>query len=296
MLPLEPLQIMMDHHVTVIIPTYNRAHMIPRAVESARAQTYKDLDIIVVDDGSTDETPQVMEALVSDKVRYLRLELNAGAQAARNAGVRAAAGGLIAFLDSDDEWDPRKIELQVAKIKTSPPDVGLIYCGIRRIDKDGRRVHDHVPRHRGRIFEALLQHNVIGGMSVALTRADVLREVGLFDERLRARQDLDMWLRIARRYEIDYVPEKLVIYHVHRGRTSENKSSRLQGTLALLGKLHDDLKTRPKVRATHYYALARLYGQIGEVHKERRYLRRSLKATRRFRTFIRLLLALFKWP
>jgi hypothetical protein len=203
---------------------------------------------------------------------------------------------LIAFLDSDDEWDPRKIELQVAKIKTSPPEVGLIYCGIRRIDQDGRWVRDHLPRHRGRIFEALLQHNVIGGMSVALIRAEVLREVGPFDERLRARQDLDMWLRIARRYEIDYVPEKLVIYHVHRGRTSENKSSRLQGTLALLGKLHDDLKTRPKVRATHYYALARLYGQIGDVHKERRYLQRSLKSKSRVRTFIRLVQALFKIP
>lgn len=283
---------MKDRHVTVIIPTHNRAAMIERSVQSALAQSYEDLDVIVVDDGSTDNTAEVVERIVDDRLRYIRREKNAGAQAARNAGVRAASGDLIAFLDSDDEWDPLKIELQVEKLSTCPPSVGMVYCGIRRIDQDGRTVPDRIPRYRGRLFERLLQKNIIGGMSVALIRADVLREVGPFDERLRARQDLDMWLRIARHYEIDFVPEKLVVYHLHRGRTSENKAARLQGTLALLGKLHDDLRERPAVRATHYYALARLYGQHGQRAAERRFLQRSLGARVRPRTLARYVLTL----
>ena len=247
--------------------------MVVRAVESALSQTYENLDVIVVDDGSTDDTAEVMR-----RVRYIRRERNMGAQAARNAGVDAATGTFIAFLDSDDEWEQRKVALQVARMSKCSPEVGMVYCGIRRVDERGRRIRDHNPTHRGRLFDALLERNVIGGMSVALIRTDVLRDVGPFDENLRARQDLDMWLRIARRFEIDFVAERLVIYHEHRNRTSVNKQARLQGTTALLEKLSDDLKTRPRVRAIHHYAIARLYGQLDDVIGERESLRRSLEA------------------
>ncbi len=280
--------LVMDDLVSIIIPTYNRAAMVEQAVASALNQTHRNIEIIVVDDGSTDDTATVMSRLIDERVRYIRREQNRGAQAARNAGVTAARGSLIAFLDSDDTWDARKIAIQAEKLIASGTEVGMVYCGIRRIDSGGRKVPDRVPRHRGNLFEVLLKHNVIGGMSTAMIRAEVLADVGPFDERLRARQDLDMWLRIARRYEIDYVEEKLVTYVMHRGRTSENKSARLQGTLALLGKLHDDLKDRPRARAIHYYALARLYAQRGESTQARRYLKRSLSARFSFRTLAQL--------
>ena len=275
--------------VSVIIPTYNRAAMVRRAIDSALAQSYAAIEVIVVDDGSTDQTPQIVAAVSDPRVRYLRRDENRGAQVARNAGIAAATGQYLAFLDSDDEWHQEKIARQAALLDRSPDDVGLVYCGIRRIDQDGRPTHDHKPRHRGNVFEDLLLHNVIGGMSVALIRASVFHTIGPFDERLRARQDLDMWLRIARHYRVDYVPEKLVTYHVHRGRTSENKSSRLQGTLALMAKLRHDLAVRPKARAVHFFALARLYRQRNDRGRERRYLRRSLQAQFRIRTLGRYL-------
>ena len=170
----------------------------------------------------------------------------------------------------------------------------MVYCGIRRVDERGRRIRDHNPTHRGRLFDALLERNVIGGMSVALIRADVLRDVGPFDESLRARQDLDMWLRIARRFEIDFVDERLVIYHEHGNRTSVNKRARLQGTTALLEKLGDDLKSRPRIRGIHYYALARLHGQMGDTINERIALRRSLEAHVSMRALIKYGLTLLK--
>jgi len=115
--------------ISVISPTYNRAHLITRAVHSVLNQTYQDFEYIVVDDASTDNTEEVIKGFKDERIKYIKHEKNRGPSAARNTGIKAAKGEYIGFLDSDDEWLPEQAEKQVSKFLESPDNVGVIYCG-----------------------------------------------------------------------------------------------------------------------------------------------------------------------
>ena len=141
--------------VSVIIPTYNRAHLLPRALESVLAQTFEDLEVLVVDDGSTDGTEAVVTGY-DDRVRYLRQPQNAGVSAARNRGLREARGEFVAFLDSDDEWFPEKLARQVERFRELPDRVGLLYCGVQFGRRPDREDWTFRPKHRGDVYETML--------------------------------------------------------------------------------------------------------------------------------------------
>lgn len=115
--------------VSVIIPTYNRAHLLGRAIQSVLAQTYEDFEIIVVDDASTDVTEQVVKSFADDRINYIRHQKNKGGSSARNTGIKAAKGEFIAFLDSDDEWVPKKLEKEINRLQTLSNEVGVFYGG-----------------------------------------------------------------------------------------------------------------------------------------------------------------------
>jgi glycosyltransferase involved in cell wall biosynthesis len=197
--------------VSAVIPTYNRGSVIGRAVASVRAQTYPDVEIIVVDDGSTDDTLSRLEEMSDPSLRVLRTPVNAGASAARNLGIAEARGELIAFLDADDEWLPDKTERQVARFAEAPEGVGVVYCGIREVSPDWPPI-DRVPRHRGDLYETLRVVNVLRTSGV-MVRRPVFEAVGGFDTALPARHDWDLWLRIARHYAVEFVPDIAVRYH-----------------------------------------------------------------------------------
>lgn len=194
--------------VSVVIPTYNRSAFLKEAVDSVLAQTAAADEVIVVDDGSTDETPAVLKAF-GPHVRSLRQE-NAGVSAARNAGIRAARGEWLAFLDSDDLWRPRKLEAQLAYLSARPE---MRICQVEEIwIRNGKRLN---PRkyHRkpsGFCFPLLLDRCLVSPSAVMIHR-DVLEEVGLFDETLPACEDYDLWLRIGCRWPIGLAEEPLVV-------------------------------------------------------------------------------------
>lgn len=197
--------------VSVVIPVHNRKQLVPRAVESVLSQTRPPEEIIVVDDGSTDGTA----AAVVDRfagVRCLRQERRSGVSAARNRGVVAATGDWIAFLDSDDEWLPEKLERQLAALTESP---GHRICHTDEIwIRRGRRVNQGL-RHAkagGRIFRQCLPLCVISPSSVVLERR-LLDDLGGFDETLPACEDYDLWLRICASRPVLFVAEPLVIKH-----------------------------------------------------------------------------------
>jgi glycosyltransferase involved in cell wall biosynthesis len=199
--------------VSVIIPTFNRAELLPRALESVIAQTFDDYEILVVDDESTDETKDVVLSYGEARIRYLRQAENAGPGAARNRGLREARGDLIAFLDSDDEWLPDKLTRQVSLFREIAPEVGLVYTGVESVFGDGTRKIDP-PSRRGDVYESMLQQNVIhGGGSNVMMRRNVVATIGYFDEEFSAIEDYDYWLRITRFFEIDFVDETLIRYH-----------------------------------------------------------------------------------
>lgn len=199
--------------VSVIIPTYNRAHLLRRTLDSVRAQTFADFEVLVVDDGSTDDTEAVVTGYDDARVRYLRQPENRGVSAARNRGLREVRGEFIAFLDSDDEWLPDKLARQVARFRELPEEVGLVYTGVESVFGDGSRQVD-LPKWRGDVYRMMLLKNVIhGGGSNVMLRRNVVASVGFFDEALPAIEDYDYWLRVTRFFRIDFVEEALIRYH-----------------------------------------------------------------------------------
>jgi glycosyltransferase involved in cell wall biosynthesis len=196
--------------VSVILPAFNRAWSLKSAIDSILAQDDANLEAIVVDDGSTDQTPALLSAY-GDQIRVIH-QPNRGVSAARNAGIRAAAGNLIALLDSDDSWLPGKIKAQVDFFAAHPDaficqtEETWIRNGVR---VNPRRRHK---KHRGMIFERSLPLCLISPSAVMLRR-ELLDEVGLFDERLPACEDYDLWLRITWKYPVYLIDEPLIVKH-----------------------------------------------------------------------------------
>lgn len=201
--------------ISVVIPAYNSAKTLPGALESVFAQTYGEHEIIVVDDGSSDDTPDVLSRYAS-RVKYIRQE-NKGPSAARNMGIRAARGEYIAFLDADDLWLPEKLELQLDLMKRDPM-TALVGCGIYAIDRDGQVVDTVVRREEEPDFpEQIGFWNAFGNPSCALARKSVFEELGPFNENLRFGEDWEMWLRISRRHRVRFVSLPMIKFRKHDG-------------------------------------------------------------------------------
>jgi len=192
--------------VSVVIPVFNRPASVRRAIESVLAQTCQDFEIVVVDDGSTDTTVAAVAALADPRITVIRHQRNRGGSAARNTGIAAGSAPYVAFLDSDDEWLPVKLERQLALFERSGERLGLVYAGTERVFADGR-VDRIIPRRPHDVTRALLTENVIGETSVGMVRRAALDETGGFDESLPASQDMDLWLRICEGFLADVVPE-----------------------------------------------------------------------------------------
>lgn len=206
--------------VSVIIPVYNRAHLLKRTLGSVLAQTFTDFEVLVVDDCSLDSPEPVIAAYGDSRLRYLRQSKNKGVAAARNRGLREARAPYVAFLDDDDEWLPEKLALQVDLFHRSSEDVGLVYTGVETLSDDDNR-WIHTPSARGNLYRELLVRNQLHGGSSAMIRRNIITTVGFFDETLSAIEDYDYWLRISRYYKIDCIDSPLVRYHDLRSATTE---------------------------------------------------------------------------
>lgn len=221
--------------VSVVIPAYNAAQTLDETLRSVRSQTHRALEIIVVDDGSTDDTRRVAErhAAVDDRMRVITQE-NAGVAAARNTGWQRATSDLIAFVDADDLWAPTKIERQVEAIQSGGRRVGLVYCWSAWIDGQssitnlGRRVY-----WAGDVLEEILVDNFVGNGSSALIRREALVSARGFDSKLRAVgaegcEDYLVYCRIAEEYHYAVVPEYLTGYRALPGNMSNNRARMLR--------------------------------------------------------------------
>lgn len=198
--------------VSVIVPTYNRARVLPKAIQSVLDQTFQDFEILVVDDGSTDETQAVVIRQFGDAVRYFYKE-NGGVASARNCGIARAWCAYIAFLDSDDLWLPQKLALQVAYLDQHP-NIALAFSDTLR-SREGEilpqtffQIH---PPAGGHVFQHLMQDNFIATLTVVVRKA-ALDEVGSFENYYITSEDYDLWLRIAARFQIGYIDQPLAIY------------------------------------------------------------------------------------
>lgn len=197
--------------VSVVLPTLDRPVLLGRAIRSALAQTFRDFELIVVDDGSAPETRAVVESFEDERVRYARQERR-GAAAAENLGIAMARGRYVAFLDDDDEWLPEKLGAQVARFGREPAETAVVYTG-RIVNRYGRRTYGpsrSTAKNSGMIHREILSRRVVVSLVSAMVRKECLEEIGGFDESLPTSNDYDLWIRLSERYAFAYLPEPLV--------------------------------------------------------------------------------------
>jgi glycosyltransferase involved in cell wall biosynthesis len=240
-----------------VIPTYNYARFLRESIDSVLAQTYPALEVIVVDDGSTDETPQIL-AGYGDRIRVIS-QTNQGVGAARNAGIAAARGEYIAFLDSDDIMRARKLEHDIARFERDP-ELGLVHCGAESFDNAGKTLSVSLTGLEGWVAPELLalDREVIAapGSGIAVPKR-VAEEIGGFDVRLQPSEDWDFCYRIAVRYRVGFVAEILVRYRLHGSGIHLNIPKMEKGMLLALEKAFTS--SDPAVQALRNHSYGRIH-------------------------------------
>lgn len=263
----------------MVIPAYNAARFIARTLANVLAQTHPCFEVLVVDDGSSDGTHEIVASIAQREPR-LRLirQQNGGVAAARNRGIEEARGEFIAMLDADDLWHPDKLRLQVKCLRDAGHGTALVHCWACRIDDEERVLHRKLRPgilDRQAVFRRLLHYNFICA-SAPLIRAGVLREVGGYDLSLRARggegcEDRELYLRIAERYEFKVVPAILVAYRFTLGSMSSNALQMKRSSDLVLGDLrarHPDLPERWFVRGACRASLGAAVKLLGAGHHQ----------------------------
>lgn len=243
-------------HVSIIIPTYNRADVIANSIQSILDQTYKQYELLIVDDGSTDDTASVIESLYNERIRYIKLPENKGVAAARNEGIRQAKYDYIAFQDSDDYWHKDKLEKQMDFL-TKHPEIALLYCPYECQKNDGSVIivpNNDIPlsEKQGNIYEYMLRRNTIGTPSVLL-RKEALDKSGYFNETLTCLEDWELFLRISKHCEIAFLDEVLLNVNLSTDGVSHNISGYYEARCYMI--------------ATHKNALLN-YGIFSDIVKE----------------------------
>jgi glycosyltransferase involved in cell wall biosynthesis len=206
--------------ISVVIPVYNGAKTIQATINSVLNQTFSDFELIVIDDGSTDSTLQIISTIKDDRLNVFSYP-NAGVSASRNRGIAKATGKYIAFLDSDDLWTSDKLELQLAALETT--QAAIAYSWTDWIDESGQflRPGGHIAES-GNVYVKLLIRDFIESGSNPLILKQALDEVGNFDESISAAEDWDVWLRLAARYEFVAIPSPQILYRVSPNSLSSN--------------------------------------------------------------------------
>ncbi len=254
--------------ISVVVPAYNAEAFLGEALESALGQTLPPLEVIVVDDGSTDGTAAVVKSFDS-RVKYL-FQQNARQAAARNTGLRRSRGGAVAFLDADDVWRNDKLEKQM-NLLLSKEGLSCVYCSTQEIDSSGTAGTVHSARARGNVLQdVLLGRAGCGGGSTLFVLRSVLDKVGLFDEALSPCEDTDLFWRLAAFGAVDYVDETLVYYRQHEGNAHRNVKMTTLAWKRLYAKALCDPSVqslgalfRAQARGRLYYMLAGDHARAG---------------------------------
>ena len=289
----------LDHKpmVSVIIPTYNRGHLISRAIQGVLNQTYQNFEMIIVDDGSTDNTKEIVGRSGDERIQYIRHGKNKGAAITRNTGIQASQGKYICFLDSDDEWFPLKLEKQVNRFEELNESIGVVYTGcLLKSQNSGKILAEAEPTFRGEVYKDLLK-GVFLITSTAMIRRICLQEVGFFDENLPSCEDWDLWIRLSKQYEFDFVAEPLASYYIHGAQMLTNFNARVQALEEFIAKYYLDFSKYPPVLARHLKRMGRWYTLSGNAGKGRKYFWDAIKVYPFMKsTYVHLLISMLPCP
>ncbi len=245
--------------VSVIIPTYNYGHFIKEAIKSVLSQSFSDLEVIVVDDGSTDGTKNVISTFNDSRISYI-FQNNGGLSSARNNGLINSSGEYIGFLDADDLWMPEKLELQLSIFKKKQ-NVGLVYTGYEVIDYSGTCIATrNVHKIEGDLISQLILGNIVSGSATtSLVRRKCYETVGLFDSTLKSCEDWDMWLRIALIAEFDYIDQPLAKIRLHGGNMTCDPRCMENGLFSVVEKFYSEDNLSSELKLLKPMALVRAH-------------------------------------
>lgn len=256
-------------YVSIVIPTFNRARLLRRAIQSVLNQTYSNFEIIVVDDCSSDNTEDAVRSIRDERILYIRHEKNKGAFEARNTGIKAAKGKYIAFQDSDDVWLPEKLDKQMKVFDSASRDIGVVYTSFWLIHNSSRTMHppSDIRQTEGNIHEALLEANFVG-TPTAVVRKECFEEAGLF-ENLPRLQEWSLWLKISKRYCFKHINEPLVNAYQQPDSISRNTDAYVLARKRILEKYFEEISKKPKILKRHYFEIGTLQCLDGEVKEGR---------------------------
>ena len=242
---------MREELISVIIPTYNRRDKVTYAVKSVLDQTYSNIEVIIIDDASTDNTEAEIKKIKDDRIRYIYLEKNHGAAGARNVGIKEANGTYIAFQDSDDIWEKEKLQMQIDKM-AGTDNVGLVYCAMVQFDAKGRLL-SLIPEKKlpekytsGKIFDFMLTYALISTQTM-LVRSDIINKMNGFNENLRALEDYEFALRYAKDNEVGFVEMPLVRQILTKDSVNQNGKNKILAEIYILEEFWEDYKRLNKV-------------------------------------------------
>jgi len=278
--------------ISVIIPTFNGSQNIRRAIMSALNQTYPNIEIIVVDDGSTDNTVEVVKDIKDERIKLLRHSTNKNGSAARNTGIRASNGEYIAFLDDDDEWFPEKLFKQMEYLKQKDPkEYKAVVCG-HTIEK-GDKVRRVFATKEGNLTKEILMMQVSMGLgSTLLMHKDAIEEIGFFDERYLRHQDLEFTLRYLRRYKLAAVKECYAKIHGHSGNPSGEKMLVVKNMFLEDFKQNIeqfDKKTVKQIYARQWLQVSKHFALDADIKNTFKYYYKSLSFAFLFSTYTKIL-------
>lgn len=285
----------MNPKVSVVIRTYNRADLIERAINSVLGQTFQDFEIIVADDGSTDNTQSIVEQMIGKdvRIRFFTQPHSGRPGKTLNLGLAHSHGRYIAMLDSDDEWLPSKLEKQIRLLESAPARISLVVSHVIAINPDGSRAERRIGQTENFLEFILLKGYLFP--SSMLAKKEAFDAIGPIDENCLIADDWDMFIRLAEQYDYGVVDEALCQYYIHHTNISFSKNfTRHAADLEYLLKKHAALYQRyPKVMEYHYIKLASYLARDGDMTKARFYLKKSVKLNGSFKNWVRWALSYF---
>ena len=269
--------------VSVIIPTHNRLIMLKRAIDSVLNQTYQQFEIIIISDGSSDNTNSFLQSCSNPKVSSYFNEISKGASHARNVGIKHAKGEYIAFLDDDDEWFNFHLEVLMKKIENSNPNVGLVYGWIDYYKND-KIIDSKYPTLKGDIFLEMLDRQPITNSSVLMIKSSVLTKIKGFDEKLLRGNDGDFIRRISKFFHVDFVPMVLCKVHVgHEDRITVNNPENLKKEISSyrqrLETFKTDFNSYPNKKANILIKISISYLKLSQFKNTFMYFLNALKVS-----------------
>jgi glycosyltransferase involved in cell wall biosynthesis len=278
--------------ISVIIPTYNRARLLPRAIESVLKQTFTDFELIIVDDGSTDNTKEVINSYIKkdNRITYVYQENSGGPAKPKNTGIKIAKGEYIAFLDSDDEWLPSKLEKQYKLYEDNNNknnNIGLVGCGSINI-RNKKEIYIPIKSLNANSKKLLIRCVPHSSSSIIIKRS-IFKKVGLFDENIKIGEDRELYIRINKKYKFLFIQEPLFNYYIHDNNISisDNKKGtarRVKNRLYIMKKHKNIYKKYPNL----YYNELKKIGTFYMLNKEYISARKNFIKAMRIKPFSRI--------